>query len=183
MNIIFHEVMEYYFIICLQISFIWDVIKQIFSTSFFESEELLPTEEVEVLGVIEREESDDEGEMSTELTLALEVEDELPELLSYDPKQQIDELITDPCVTVGDFLFGDKEMDPLSLDYDNCENLCLSMNGVFADKFDLDENDWNLSSEAFALRHEIKESSPPPELLPDSIASFAHDGTFTVPFI
>lgn len=84
----------------------------------------------------------------------------------------MDELITDPCITIGDFLFGDQEMDPLSLDYDNCENLCLGMNGVFIDKFDLDENDWNLPSEAFALRHEIKESSPPPELLPNSLGPF-----------
>lgn len=148
--------------------------KQIFSTNFFDAEDL--PEETESVIADNRDETDEEGEISKELAVALEVEDELPDLLSCDNKQQLDELISDPCVTVGDFLFGDKEMDPLSLDYDNCENLCLSMNGVFTDKFDFDENDWNLPNEAFALRHEIKESSPPPELLPNSSGLFSNDG-------
>lgn len=153
----------------------WNVIKQIFSTNFFDSEELIP-DELESIIIDDREETDEEGEISKELAVALEVEDELPDLLSCDTKQQLDELISDPCVTVGDFLFGDKEMDPLSLDYDNCENLRLSMNGVFIEKFDLDENDWNLPHEAFPLRHEIKESSPPPELLPNNITLLSNDG-------
>lgn len=153
----------------------WDIIKQVFSTNFFDSEEPL-SEETESVTNENREETDEESELSKELAVALEVEDELPDFSTGDNKQQLDELISDPCVIVGDFLFGDKEMDPLSLDYDNCENLCLSMNGVFADKFDLDENDWNLPSEAFSIRHEIKESSPPPDILPNNYTSFGSDG-------
>lgn len=152
----------------------WDIIKQIFSTNFFDGEEILPSEEAETVAA-DREETDEESEIPTELAVALQVDDELPDLLSYDPKPPLDEMITDPCM-IGDFVFGDKEMDPLSLDYDNCENLCLGMNGVFTDKFDLDENDWNLPTEAFALRHEIKESSPPPELLPSTLGPFYPEG-------
>ena len=57
---------------------------------------------------------------------------------------------------VGDFFFGDAEMDPLSLDFE--------INGLDG----LITQDWTLPTEAFPLRHEIQDQSPPPEQLPNN---------------
>ncbi|RZF40833.1 hypothetical protein LSTR_LSTR003343 [Laodelphax striatellus] len=59
--------------------------------------------------------------------------------------------------SMGDFFFGDGEMDPLSMDFErgNSVGLCV----------DIITHDWTLPIEAFPLRHEIQDSSPPPEQL------------------
>ncbi|KAK7793188.1 hypothetical protein R5R35_012832 [Gryllus longicercus] len=65
----------------------------------------------------------------------------------------------------GDFLFGDGELDPLSIDFDR-----IGLNGgVFVGTnaaLDM-QQDWTLPSEAFPLRHEIQDRSPPPEQFPN----------------
>lgn len=68
--------------------------------------------------------------------------------------------------SVGDFFFGDAEMDPLSMDFE--------INGLDG----LISQDWSLPMEAFPLRHEILDRSPPPEqyTAPDSPDSA--DGMF-----
>lgn len=60
--------------------------------------------------------------------------------------------------SIGDFFFGDAEMDPLSMDFE--------INGLDG----LITQDWSLPLEAFPLRHEILDRSPPPEqyTAPDS---------------
>ncbi|XP_046736696.1 GATOR complex protein WDR24 [Diprion similis] len=57
------------------------------------------------------------------------------------------------CPPKGDFFFGDGELEPITMDYTSgyIHNL---MNH---------ENDWTLPKEAFPLRHEIQDRSPPPE--------------------
>lgn len=65
----------------------------------------------------------------------------------------------------GDFLFGDGELDPLSLDFHK-----LDMNGEYVGpnaSLDMQQQDWNLPCEAFNLRHEIQDRSPPPEQFPN----------------
>ena len=74
----------------------------------------------------------------------------------------------------GDFFFGDGEMDPLSVDFDRMNNgmvgLSLS-NGLFGGSHLMmdtpTQQDWTLPSEAFPLRHEIQDRSPPPEQFPN----------------
>ncbi|XP_075228783.1 WD repeat domain 24 isoform X2 [Lycorma delicatula] len=62
--------------------------------------------------------------------------------------------------SLGDFFFGDGEMDPLSMDFErgNSVGLCV----------DIITHDWTLPVEAFPIRHEIQDSSPPPEQFPNS---------------
>ncbi|KAI4504680.1 hypothetical protein M0802_000230 [Mischocyttarus mexicanus] len=57
----------------------------------------------------------------------------------------------------GDFLFGDSEFEPISTDYST---------GYIQNMIN-DDNDWTLPKEAFPLRHEIKDRSPPPEQFPN----------------
>ncbi|XP_046677727.1 GATOR complex protein WDR24 isoform X2 [Homalodisca vitripennis] len=62
--------------------------------------------------------------------------------------------------SLGDFFFGDGEMDPLSLDFERGNSVGLTV-GTFS-------ADWTLPVEAFPLRHEIRDHSPPPEQYPHS---------------
>lgn len=74
----------------------------------------------------------------------------------------------------GDFFFGDGEMDPLSVDFDRMNNGMMGMslsNGLLGGSHMLLDSqmqqDWTLPSEAFPLRHEIQDRSPPPEQFPN----------------
>lgn len=62
--------------------------------------------------------------------------------------------------SLGDFFFGYGEMDPLSMDYERGNSVGLAMETALTD--------WTLPVEAFPLRHEIKDQSPPPEQYPNS---------------
>lgn len=62
--------------------------------------------------------------------------------------------------SLGDFFFGYGEMDPLSMDYERGNSVALTLETAMAD--------WTLPVEAFPLRHEIKDQSPPPEQYPNS---------------
>lgn len=57
----------------------------------------------------------------------------------------------------GDFLFGDSEFEPISTDYSS----------GYIQNIINDDSDWTLPKEAFPLRHEIKDRSPPPEQFPN----------------
>ncbi|XP_058806827.1 GATOR complex protein WDR24 [Phymastichus coffea] len=57
----------------------------------------------------------------------------------------------------GDFSFGEGELEPLTIEY----------NGAFIDNMIGNDNDWSLPKEAFPLRHEIQNRSPPPEQFPN----------------
>lgn len=77
-------------------------------------------------------------------------------------------------VPQGDFFFGDGEMDPLSVDFDRMNNGMMGMslsNGLLGGSHMLldaqTQQDWTLPSEAFPLRHEIQDRSPPPEQFPN----------------
>lgn len=62
--------------------------------------------------------------------------------------------------SLGDFFFGDGEMDPLSMDFERGNSVGLTVDTIVPD--------WTLLIEAFPLRHEIKDRSPPPEQFPNS---------------
>lgn len=53
----------------------------------------------------------------------------------------------------GDFSFGEGELEPTTIDYNNS----------FIENMTNNDNDWSLPKEAFPLRHEIQNRSPPPE--------------------
>ncbi|KAF4520935.1 hypothetical protein B566_EDAN008910 [Ephemera danica] len=55
----------------------------------------------------------------------------------------------------GDFFFGDGEIDQLNVDFEQLSGL------------DPLQQDWTLPTEAFQLRHEIEDRSPPPEQFPN----------------
>ncbi|XP_014208732.1 GATOR complex protein WDR24 [Copidosoma floridanum] len=60
----------------------------------------------------------------------------------------------------GDFSFGESELEPLTIEY----------NSGFVDNMIIHEdndNDWSLPKEAFPIRHEIQNRSPPPEQFPN----------------
>ncbi|CAL7939279.1 unnamed protein product [Xylocopa violacea] len=57
----------------------------------------------------------------------------------------------------GDFLFGESEFEPMTVEYTSSYMHNMINN----------DNDWTLSKEAFPLRHEIKDRSPPPEQFPN----------------
>lgn len=64
----------------------------------------------------------------------------------------------------GDFFFGDGEMDQLHIDYEQMNT------------FDMMQQDWTLPNEAFNLRHEIEDRSPPPEQFPNNCSVSMMDG-------
>lgn len=72
--------------------------------------------------------------------------------------------------SLGDFFFGDGEMDPLSMDFErgNSVGLCV----------DIITHDWTLPVEAFPIRHEIQDSSPPPENFPNNDSPEPADGEY-----
>lgn len=65
----------------------------------------------------------------------------------------------------GDFLFGESEFEPMTMDYTPSY-----MHNIMNN-----ENDWTLSKEAFPLRHEIKDRSPPPEQFPNHLTDINED--------
>ncbi|XP_066997844.1 GATOR2 complex protein WDR24 isoform X2 [Anabrus simplex] len=71
----------------------------------------------------------------------------------------------------GDFFFGDGEVDPLCIDFDRVGLGSGPSNGGFLIgtqmMLDVQQQDWTLPSEAFPLRHEIQDRSPPPEQFPN----------------
>lgn len=60
----------------------------------------------------------------------------------------------------GDFSFGEGELDSISIEYNN---------GFIMN------NDWSLPKEAFPLRHEIQNRSPPPEQFPNLVPDVNED--------
>lgn len=71
----------------------------------------------------------------------------------------------------GDFFFGDGELEPMTMEYTTgyVQNV---MNN---------DNDWTLPKEAFPLRHEIQDRSPPPEQFPNHSPEINDDaGSVTV---
>ncbi|XP_059470417.1 GATOR complex protein WDR24 [Neocloeon triangulifer] len=72
--------------------------------------------------------------------------------------QNLTTIATGLAINQGDFFFGDGaegEMDQLHVDYEQMNT------------FDMMQQDWTLPSEAFNLRHEIEDRSPPPEQFPN----------------
>ncbi|XP_032663796.1 GATOR complex protein WDR24 isoform X2 [Odontomachus brunneus] len=70
----------------------------------------------------------------------------------------------------GDFIFGESELEPMTLEYNS---------GFIRDMIDNDD-DWALSKEAFPLRHEIKDPSPPPEQFPNHPSDLNEDSASVV---
>nr|CAD7441437.1 unnamed protein product [Timema bartmani]CAD7456521.1 unnamed protein product [Timema tahoe] len=66
----------------------------------------------------------------------------------------------------GDFFFGDGELDPMGVEFDNCSDNILGLN-ISNMPLEIDNMDWTLPTEAFPLRHEIQDRSPPPEQFPN----------------
>nr|CAD7432590.1 unnamed protein product [Timema monikensis] len=66
----------------------------------------------------------------------------------------------------GDFFFGDGELDPMGIEFDNCSDSLLGLN-ISNMPLEIDNMDWTLPTEAFPLRHEIQDRSPPPEQFPN----------------
>ncbi|XP_066583390.1 GATOR2 complex protein WDR24 isoform X2 [Prorops nasuta] len=58
----------------------------------------------------------------------------------------------------GDFFFGEGELESISMEYTNSSGYIHNA---------LNNDDWALPKEAFPLRHEIKDRSPPPEQFPN----------------
>jgi len=81
-------------------------------------------------------------------------------------------------MTQGDFFFGDGEMDPLDLDSGlgmggPCSMLGNGLSssvpaGSVSNNVPAGE-EWLLPSEAFPIRHEIQNRSPPPETFPNHL--------------
>ncbi|KAJ8878271.1 hypothetical protein PR048_018848 [Dryococelus australis] len=65
----------------------------------------------------------------------------------------------------GDFMFGDGELDPLGVGCDLLGGAVLGY-GIGNGVLEVQEPDWTLPVEAFPLRHEIQDQSPPPEHFP-----------------
>lgn len=64
-----------------------------------------------------------------------------------------------PSTSRGDFIFGETEYEPMSLEHPGESRTVMRM----------EDDDWTkeLQKEAFPLRHEIKDRSPPPEQFPN----------------
>lgn len=62
----------------------------------------------------------------------------------------------------GDFSFGEGELEPLTIEYNNTGS------SAFIENMLVNDNDWSLPKEAFPLRHEIQNRSPPPEQFPNN---------------
>lgn len=81
-------------------------------------------------------------------------------------------------MTQGDFFFGDGEMDPLDLDAGLGVGTPVGVGGGLlggigngGSQVGGPADDWMLPSEAFPLRHEILDRSPPPETFPNHLES------------
>ncbi|XP_012274649.1 GATOR complex protein WDR24 isoform X2 [Orussus abietinus] len=70
----------------------------------------------------------------------------------------------------GDFFFGEGELEPITMEY----------NGSYMRNIINSENDWTLSKEAFPLRHEIQDRSPPPEQFPNHSPDINNDDSGSV---
>ncbi|XP_034949561.1 GATOR complex protein WDR24 [Chelonus insularis] len=70
-----------------------------------------------------------------------------------------------------DFIFGEIEFEPLSIEY----------SGDYIENIISNDSDWTLPKEAFPLRHEIQDRSPPPEQFPNHPLDINDDsGSVTV---
>lgn len=71
----------------------------------------------------------------------------------------------------GDFFFGDSELEPMTMEYTT----------GYIQNIISNDNDWTLPKEAFPLRHEIQDRSPPPEQFPNHSPEINDDtGSVTV---
>lgn len=73
-----------------------------------------------------------------------------------------------PSTSKGDFIFGETEYEPVSLEHPG-ENRHTVMR--------MEDDEWTkeLQKEAFPLRHEIKDRSPPPEQFPNHPPELGED--------
>lgn len=87
---------------------------------------------------------------------------------------------TETPMTQGDFFFGDGEMDPLDMDSGMGVGASVGVGGGLLGALGMGNggsqigtvggpDEWMLSSEAFPLRHEIQDRSPPPETFPNHL--------------
>lgn len=76
--------------------------------------------------------------------------------------------------SLGDFFFGDGEMDPLSMDFERGNSVSAMVDSMMMD--------WTLPTEAFQLRHEIKDQTPPPDQFPNSESPEPVEGIYNVTF-
>ncbi|CAH1396374.1 unnamed protein product [Nezara viridula] len=118
----------------LAVSLLWTTVKTLYTPRTSDHGHQTPSKEEQVDGEVE-------GERDNEIR-----------------REDDDDLGTRLGDSVGDFFFGDAEMDPLSMDFE--------INGLDG----LISQDWGIPMEAFPLRHEILDRSPPPEqyTAPDS---------------
>ncbi|KAH0951196.1 hypothetical protein HN011_008154 [Eciton burchellii] len=74
-----------------------------------------------------------------------------------------------PSTSKGDFIFGETEYEPMSFDHPNETQIVMRM----------DDDEWTkeLQKEAFPLRHEIKDRSPPPEQFPNHPPDLSEEST------
>ncbi|XP_015122969.1 GATOR complex protein WDR24 [Diachasma alloeum] len=73
----------------------------------------------------------------------------------------------------GDFYFGEGELE--------AENMSMEYPGDYLENIMNNESDWTLPKEAFPLRHEIQDRSPPPEQFPNNSPEINDDsGSVTV---
>ncbi|XP_018344134.1 PREDICTED: WD repeat-containing protein 24 isoform X2 [Trachymyrmex septentrionalis] len=78
-----------------------------------------------------------------------------------------------PSTSRGDFIFGETEYEPVSLEHHG-ENRQTVMR--------MEDDDWTkeLQKEAFPLRHEIKDRSPPPEQFPNHPPDLSENSTSVI---
>lgn len=78
-----------------------------------------------------------------------------------------------PSTSRGDFIFGETEYEPVSLEHHG-ENRQIVMR--------MEDDEWTkeLQKEAFPLRHEIKDRSPPPEQFPNHPPELGEDPTSVI---
>uniref|UniRef100_A0A1Y1LB70 GATOR2 complex protein WDR24 n=2 Tax=Photinus pyralis TaxID=7054 RepID=A0A1Y1LB70_PHOPY len=74
----------------------------------------------------------------------------------------------------GDFFFGDNELD---VELDGLNSIPDIRNGIRSTPQIIDQQDWTLPNEAFNIRHEIQNHSPPPEQFPNQNSPDTNDET------
>lgn len=68
-----------------------------------------------------------------------------------DSSSDEDGLKADKKYQLGDFFFGETEVDPLSADHDQCDCMGLQMDSKTVEE----DNEWEVPAESIYLRHEI----------------------------
>ncbi|CAH0389675.1 unnamed protein product [Bemisia tabaci] len=152
------------------VSIVWSIIKTLYTTKVGDFGQQTPSREdaqsaTMSTGHIDRDKKDEAGDIEKKVN-------KTPNNEKDDYENEEDEklkLAEDPAVSFGDFFFGDSEMDPLSIDFERVGNIGLTGGLVTTtDRIDIQQPDWTLPTEAFALRHELQDRSPPPEQFPNS---------------